>query len=57
MKSETGAYAAALDLNIIKKIDKILPRTYGSFKFWTQEEAEVAINIFNITFLKLFFCI
>tara|TARA_B110000503_G_scaffold113329_1_gene170102 strand:- start:1476 stop:1649 length:174 start_codon:yes stop_codon:yes gene_type:complete len=57
MKSETGAYAAALDLNIIKKIDKILPRTYGSFKFWTQEKAEVAINIFNITFLKLFFCI
>jgi len=41
MKSETGAYAAALDLNIIKKIDKILPRTHGSFKFWTQEKAEV----------------
>ena len=40
MKSETGAYAAALDLNIIEKIDKILPRTPGSFKFWTQEKAE-----------------
>ena len=38
MKNETGAYAAALDLNIIEKIDKILPRTPGSFKIWTEEK-------------------
>jgi predicted GIY-YIG superfamily endonuclease len=37
-KNETGAYAAALDLNIIEKIDKILPRTPGSFKIWTEEK-------------------
>lgn len=36
--SETGAYAAALDLNIIEKIDKILPRTPGSFLIWTEEK-------------------
>jgi predicted GIY-YIG superfamily endonuclease len=38
VKNETGAYAAALDLNIIEKIDKILPRTPGSFKIWTEEK-------------------
>jgi predicted GIY-YIG superfamily endonuclease len=38
VKSETGAYAAALDLNIIEKIDKILPRTPGSFLIWTEEK-------------------
>ena len=40
MKSESGAYAAALDLNIIEKIDKILPRTPGSYKYWTQKRAK-----------------
>jgi hypothetical protein len=32
------AYRAALDLNIIKKIDKSLPRTPGKFLIWTEEK-------------------
>ena len=46
-KSESGAYAAALDLNLIKKIDKILPRTPGSFKFWTQKKAKEEAKKWN----------
>jgi len=38
VKNESGAYAAALDMDLIEEIDKILPRTKGKFKYWTKEK-------------------